>query len=878
MAELNLGKVAPVYKGSYIAEQTYNKYEVVFDGESSFISLINDNNATLESDGTNWLYLCKGNNVSLNSKVAKTQSVISGNGLTGGGALEGDVTINVAATDDSLNVSADGIKVNTVDTLVSESATQPLSSKQGKALKGQLDELELKIDIFKANDTFKVTVDKQSELRNSAAHSFFYDALLTGFDTTEGKYYAPTIINGVAKTISIYLSDVNGNYSGSNICPTVSSEELGGNLTKVTNALGSLSAVFIVDWTKITTNETSIRLIFSTQVYSDHIGIISNLQHYIDQQATNNLLATKSELNDLATVNYAITSTGIRSNQRLTYPGSYATDADYDILGFPVVAGQSIRLKGQTNKPCIFYFSTSFVVTVGSYISTVYNNTITGLVDIDVIMTAPSGALFILVPKAKTLDIAVYYSSETIPFIKDVETRVESLESIVGEQAVTSLDSYVITPNNIYSVCNDENINRNYSVNIYLTHLLTGALTLFKNKKLWFTNLARSIFYNSPFTIDPTYNGGVAKSETVITETIKSQCEYIDKSITFKHRSTLSSASKSVTFKHFSIGDSITNMYLGGSNKINSWSPSAYWGFVKMLFEMDKIDGGDNASEYNCIMIGSNRTTNPFNITYGSVTNRALRSFAEAKGGATIADVRTSTWGNPAISNPLYDSVSGDISIAAYITKNRTMDDNGNRLYFDNAGATTGIGGSEGYIFSGGSYILSGVNIGTLVTNTTLWDVCTPTSISIQLSQNSSLSLFQTNIAPILAIIKAELPTVKIILMVNDAVMTYFPEDFPEYKEASIIQTASVNSHISQLSIFNYLKTSIEDEANGIYVLSNLFTAPDAKSLSSIDLNTPDGLWINNQEYGLGTYAHPNNRAHAAWGYQLYGLLKYINS
>lgn len=60
MATINLGKVAPVYKGAYNSGTTYNKFEVVFDGESSFISLVDNNIIPLASDEINWIYLCKG--------------------------------------------------------------------------------------------------------------------------------------------------------------------------------------------------------------------------------------------------------------------------------------------------------------------------------------------------------------------------------------------------------------------------------------------------------------------------------------------------------------------------------------------------------------------------------------------------------------------------------------------------------------------------------------------------------------------------------------------------------------------------------------------------------------------------------------------------
>ena len=71
-------------------------------------------------------------------KVDKTQSVLAGAGMTGGGTLAGDVTLNVATADDSLVVAADNVKVNTYNGLDSTSATRPLSAAQGKALDGGL--------------------------------------------------------------------------------------------------------------------------------------------------------------------------------------------------------------------------------------------------------------------------------------------------------------------------------------------------------------------------------------------------------------------------------------------------------------------------------------------------------------------------------------------------------------------------------------------------------------------------------------------------------------------------------------------------------------------------------------------------------------------
>lgn len=65
MPQTNLGRVAFKFQGDYSALTTYAKYDVVFDGESSFVSQIDNNLGNELVDGLNWKYLAKGNNLSL---------------------------------------------------------------------------------------------------------------------------------------------------------------------------------------------------------------------------------------------------------------------------------------------------------------------------------------------------------------------------------------------------------------------------------------------------------------------------------------------------------------------------------------------------------------------------------------------------------------------------------------------------------------------------------------------------------------------------------------------------------------------------------------------------------------------------------------------
>ena len=65
METINLGRVAFVYKGDYSALTAYNKMDVVFDGESSFVSQIDNNVGNELVNGLNWKYLSRGNNLEL---------------------------------------------------------------------------------------------------------------------------------------------------------------------------------------------------------------------------------------------------------------------------------------------------------------------------------------------------------------------------------------------------------------------------------------------------------------------------------------------------------------------------------------------------------------------------------------------------------------------------------------------------------------------------------------------------------------------------------------------------------------------------------------------------------------------------------------------
>ena len=82
------------------------------------------------------------------------KQIIAGNGLTGGGSLSGNITLNIASANDGIVVNADNIELSTVDALTSKSATKPLSANQGNILDTRLKATETN----KADKDIKITV------------------------------------------------------------------------------------------------------------------------------------------------------------------------------------------------------------------------------------------------------------------------------------------------------------------------------------------------------------------------------------------------------------------------------------------------------------------------------------------------------------------------------------------------------------------------------------------------------------------------------------------------------------------------------------------------------------------------------------------------
>lgn len=110
----------------------------------------------------------------LDGKVNTNRQVIAGNGLTGGGALTSDVTLNVSSGNDGITASADAVTLNTVNNLISTSVTQPLSAAQGKALQdGKINNngTNSNIDVLHFNPTTLTALTAIGDVRFSPESS-----------------------------------------------------------------------------------------------------------------------------------------------------------------------------------------------------------------------------------------------------------------------------------------------------------------------------------------------------------------------------------------------------------------------------------------------------------------------------------------------------------------------------------------------------------------------------------------------------------------------------------------------------------------------------------------------------------------------------------
>jgi len=324
------------------------------------------------------------------------------------------------------------------------------------------------------------------------------------------------------------------------------------------------------------------------------------------------------------------------------------------------------------------------------------------------------------------------------------------------------------------------------------------------------------------------------------------------------------------------IGDSITYGFGAVTEEDNFENTYSFHDICKEMFMKDNVDNGGMG--YEIEMLGTNKRERQ--STYNGNTIN-VTTYHEGYGGSSAA-----TWLNGTANTKFIKDSSNLFSINAWVNKYRTMDDYGNKLYFDNNKSTIGVAGDNwGYLSDGTQ---SNLKLGTLVSDVTIYNVCVPTHININLGTNGITTIAQWQ--SFIDIIHSEYPNIIIGLSVFDTAGTYFPSLHKDYDDSftywnevstnpNIGISANSSYHNTQWNTQYNLGNFYEKESEKIYVLPFFYCTPSVESATYRKLNTPmDDLLLRNYNkimYGWGGVYHINPLAHGYCAYQLYSWIKW---
>lgn len=460
---------------------------------------------------------------------------------------------------------------------------------------------------------------------------------------------------------------------------------------------------------------------------------------------------------------------------------------------------------------------------------------------------------------------AVSGGSEFIPEgIQDSFAKLNNKISVVKEvlslmSGQTSKESYaLLAPVAVYTTCNDVGTAqnkgrlRNYSAAIYLDHFF-NALTTEKNIRFK-DAVDRFVFTSSLVVTDANenapainFNEGVNAKEVLKTIKITGN-DISDTQVNIKHRSALNSVTASTKPRILCIGDSITYGEQALIPDDNYAQNHCYHLIAKELFMKDKIDNSNNG--FDVLFLGTKSKSKTF--TYNGNT-QTVDTKHEGIRGISLAQHLSGT-----IATEFWDSANSKWSVNAWLTKYRTLDDNGNRLT---------LGSGTGSLIDAG-------NLNSI-------DVCTPTHVVIALGMNAGGTLAQYQ--QMINTIRTEIPDVKIALVVMPVSGTYFPSLHPNCSQKSVFWNNFDNIVSKRNQQYNLLKMFQDNfsESDNIYILPFFHTTPTAEGVASRKSNLIDGEYSSVldskhiEHFGWGANIHTNGLGHINWGYQLYSWIKW---
>jgi len=481
------------------------------------------------------------------------------------------------------------------------------------------------------------------------------------------------------------------------------------------------------------------------------------------------------------------------------------------------------------------------------------------------LLTGQSPAGFILVNTSTGTYSTTVGSLLSMEFRVKTTALTEAIRSIPTKSAIP-----IIFPPKIYTTFNDITSTglavpiRNYSANIYLDHMLDG---LKEEPRINFKELKDKYTFYSPLTrqfLASTIvaNNGVDIYKPTIPLSITGG-DFTDRDISIQQFSTKASKSSAKSIFLLPIGDSITY----GQGAAFFSDPTNYLSYsvlTKGMFELDKIDNGGTG--YTFLSLGHYKRTSKIN--YLGVDRTIVACHEGVQG------VKTSYYTENA-GNPFWDAANSRFSIAAYLSKYRTLDDNGVRL--DPSSPLKG----------------------TLVTDVTAFDVCRPTHITLATGTNDMEggTVYTNRIQGWINTIKAEYAAngwgdVYISVALPDGGGSYFPSLHPNFDKSAWIWNMPIsenyhsNAYQQTKSWLEHISGTDED-ASKVYYLPFYFVAPTAESLSVREVSpfNADGNPFARDlrmftQYSDGNLpaVHVNPNAHASWAQQLYSWLKYTST
>jgi len=468
---------------------------------------------------------------------------------------------------------------------------------------------------------------------------------------------------------------------------------------------------------------------------------------------------------------------------------------------------------------------------------------------------------YIRVPNRQPLTFSVLVNQD-IDIVTQRLIGIETTLSAIG--VITKTNISTITPSNIYSTCNDLSAwNTSYpafTLNLYVERLLKLSSKVYANlasSKGLFRSFASRRYYHPESGVNPNNQSNFLETihTEVITDTIKGDL-INDVEITFNHISTKASASAGKIINILQIGDSVTERTEANMNAPSGANQSwGSWEYIKNYFEVDnQVSGARNVN-----LLG---TRNKRTITAGTTDYVVC---AEGQSGWT-----TRSWlyeklladGN-AFYNP--DAVGTvKFSLAKYIERYRTMTDSGVRLASDSTSK------------------------GTLVTDVTAYNVCTPNIVIIQLGFSDYPGYHVADTTLLINAIKAEYPNMIVIISYIDAAGAYYPEQWEGWqahaKDISFLEPMDLTTglgyskrlHDQMFDLYTATK-ALENTTNNIYFIANNQIQPTADSVAHVETNEPSSGRKSYMPFASSSFAyHPNNYAHACWGYHLYSFINYL--